>query len=143
MNSHGTGDKLKAYENFLTCGSEFRKFRNGANKEELFLFLSNKLELVDLEDGKEIFSTSGTAVLAKGNTHSMLTCNHEEADTRMLIHMLDTNDATTGLVHTVDTDVIVIFVGLLNQKLLVNPACYMGSIWEWKELPVHTHQWYM
>ena len=83
---------------------------------------------MDLEDGKEIFTTCGTAVLAKGNTHSMATCNHEEADTRMLVHMLDAvaNDAITGLVRTVDTDVIVIFVGMLNCLLLVNPAC---DIW--------------
>ena len=111
-----------------------------------FIFLSKKLELVDFEDGKESFTTCGTAVLAKGNTHSMATCDHEEADTRMLVHMLDAvaNDAITGLVRTVDTDVIVIFVGMLNHLLLVNPACrYMGSIWDWKELPLHTHQWYM
>ena len=83
---------------------------------------------MDLEDGKEIFTTCGTAVLVKGNTHSMATCNHEEADTRMLVHMLDAvaNDAITGLVRTVDTDVIVIFVGMLNCLLLVNPAC---DIW--------------
>ena len=93
-----------------------------------FIFLSKKLELVDFEDGKESFTTCGTAVLANGNTHSMATCDHEEANTRMLVHMLDAvaNDAITGLVRIVDTDVIVIFVGMLNRLLLVNPAC---DIW--------------
>ena len=43
-------------------------------------------------------------------------CNHEEADTRMLIHLQDAlkNGATTCLVRTVDTDVIVIIVGKLH-----------------------------
>ena len=115
-------------------------------KEELFIFLSIKLELVNHEDGKEVFTTCGTAVLAKGYTHSMPTCNHEEADMRMLVHiMLDAvaNGAIISLVHAVDMDIIVSFVGMLNCLLLVNPSCDMGIIWEWKELPVHTHQWYM
>ena len=40
----------------------------------------------------------------------LLAFNHEEADTRMLVHMLDAvaNDAIAGLVWTVDMDVIVI-----------------------------------
>ena len=65
----------------------------------------------------------------------MPTCNHEEVDTRMLVHMLDAvaDDPTTGLVHTVGTDVVVIFVGMLNRLLMINP--YVGDIWEWKEFP--------
>ena len=42
-------------------------------------------------------------------------CNHEEADTRMLIHLLDA--VKCCLIRTVDTDVIVILIGKLHVLL--------------------------
>ena len=41
-------------------------------------------------------------------------CDHEEADTRIALHLYDAvkEDATNILVRTVDTDVIVILVGI-------------------------------
>ena len=43
----------------------------------------------------------------------MQPCDHEEADTRMLVHLQDAlrDGATTCLVRTVDTDVVVILIG--------------------------------
>ena len=51
-------------------------------------------------------------------------CNHEEADTRMLIHLQDDleNGANTCLVRTVDTDAIVIIVEKLHYLREQHPA---------------------
>ena len=55
-------------------------------------------------------------------------CNHEEADTWMLLHLLDAleNGATTCLVCTVDTDVIVIIVGKFHYLRDQHPA---ADVW--------------
>ena len=58
-------------------------------------------------------TTIGTSVASAGGNHHIQACNHEEGDARILIHLQDAlnNGATTCLVHTVDTDVIVIIEG--------------------------------
>ena len=67
-------------------------------------------------------TTIGTSVASADGSHRMQACNHEEAHVRILIHLQDAlnNDVTTCLVHTVDTDIIVIiagkFYGLLQQQ---------------------------
>ena len=51
-------------------------------------------------------TTMSTSVASAGGSHHMQACNHEEADTRILIHLQDAlnNGATTCLVRTVDTE---------------------------------------
>ena len=52
-------------------------------------------------EGKFVVTTTGMSVSVTGDiTNHMQTCNHEEPDTRMLIHLLDflDNVATTCLV---------------------------------------------
>ena len=64
-------------------------------------------------DGKQVFSTSETRVVGTEPSHYMLPCNHEEADTRIMIDMLDAleHGYSTCLVRTADTDVFVILIG--------------------------------
>ena len=59
----------------------------------------------------------------------MQACNHEEADARILIHLQDAlnNDATTCLLCTVDTDVIVIIAGKFYDLLQQQPAADISS----------------
>ena len=47
----------------------------------------------------------------------MLQCDHEEADSRMCVHLKDAldKDGRNILVCTVDTDVIVILIGLFHH----------------------------
>ena len=59
---------------------------DATNKQELFNFLSHKIELMMCRERKQVFTTSGTSVIARGTDHHMELCNHEEADTRMLVH---------------------------------------------------------
>ena len=58
-----------------------------------------------------------------GSAASMPDCNHEEADTRMVVHLrhaLLMEGAITVLVRTADTDVVVILVGKFHDLKAVN-----------------------
>ena len=73
----------------------------------------------------KICVTSGQAVPACGLSVSMDDCNHEEADTRVMVHIRHALEqgAETVLVRTVDTDVMVIQVGLFFDLVTIQPSC--------------------
>ncbi|QQP55395.1 uncharacterized protein LOC103506659, partial [Caligus rogercresseyi] len=99
------------WQNFLRVDS---------NKTELFKFLSTALlEWFDQED-KQLIITDGEAVLSKPllpDLTSFDPCNHEEADSRMLLHT--SHAAKHGhhsiLIRTVDTDVVVLAVSVVQE----------------------------
>ena len=98
------------------------------NKKELFDFLSQKIASAEYPDGKEVFVTSGMGVLTKGTSRQMIPCDHEEADTRLMVHVIDSLNAGCSkcLVRTVDTDVVVILVGKFHHLLTLNLS---AKIW--------------
>ena len=98
------------------------------NKQELFTFLSSKTASSNWPDGKQIFITSGITVSCTDTNHTMLPCNHEEADTRILIHLLDAleHDSPIYLVCTVDMDVVIILIGKFHALHTKYPA---ADIW--------------
>ena len=53
-------------------------------------------------------------------------CDHEEADTRMLVHLQDALDTGTCWVHTVNTDMVIIIIGKFHA-LTVNHLA--ADIW--------------
>lgn len=60
-----------------------------------------------------------------GTERSMTDCNHEEADTRIVVHVvhaIQDPNVSSVLVRTVDTDVVVILVGKLNLFRDINPG---------------------
>ena len=59
------------------------------NKQELFEFLSYKVADWNCPANKHVVITSDSSVIIKGSIRSMELCNHEEADTRLMIHLLD------------------------------------------------------
>ena len=58
----------------------------------------------------------------------MLQCDHEDADTRLVINLQDSllNDCNIYLVRTVDTDVVVILVGMFYHFVAL---CRDVNIW--------------
>ncbi|KAL8586163.1 hypothetical protein ACOMHN_057725 [Nucella lapillus] len=77
------------------------------------------MEWLDQED-KQLFITDGEAVLSKPllpDQTSLAPCNHEEADSRMLLHA--SHAAHHGhhaiFIRTVDTDVVVLVVSLAQE----------------------------
>lgn len=92
--------------------------KDSDNKQELSAFLSEKVATAKFPDGKVVVITSGQNVLIRGMDHSMPDNDHEEADTKILLHLQ--NALQTGscacLVRTVDTDVIVIITGKFRKQ---------------------------
>ena len=66
----------------------------------------------------------GSSVISIGSATAMTDFTHEEADTRVVVHILHAihyEEAKTVLVRTVDTDVLVILVGKLHDLREVQP----------------------
>ena len=82
------------------------------NKVELFSFLATCVTALDA--GKQIISTHHAEVLCtqSRDTSGLAPCTHEEADTRILLHLEDAvkEGYTKVSVRTVDTDVLVLAV---------------------------------
>ncbi|XP_061580540.1 uncharacterized protein LOC133446517 [Cololabis saira] len=90
------------------------------NKTELFEFLSQQVMGLPVEEGKEVYTTHGKMVLcspAHCDVTSLTPCTHEEADTRLLLHVTDA--VQKGLkkvtIRTVDTDVVVLAIALFRK----------------------------
>ena len=77
---------------------------------------------------KAVYVTSEQGVVSIGDNSAMQNCNHEEADTSIVVHVLHalTHGAKTILVRTVDTDVVVILAGTFHDLVATQP---LASIW--------------
>ena len=121
--------------------------RDPANQTELFGFLSSKVASISVPAGKALhitsgkwyilhsgtglivcvfkchfitFALSGQSVTSCGSAATLMSpCNHEEADTRIVIHVIQAlqSGCTSVLVRTVDTDVVVILVGKFGRLI--------------------------
>ena len=114
--------------------------RNPKNKEELFSYLST--EVVAATFTQQVYITSGTEV--SGNGPQMTSCWHEEADTRMVVHILHVleSDYKAIQIRSVDTDVLVIFIGKFHQILErypdANISVALGFGKDFKIYPLNT-----
>lgn len=111
--------------------SEWKKFLSvGKNKENLLGFLSSQWSCVDpihLPRNLAIYVGQNTTCVSLKNVNKSivvdriesLCCDHEEADTRMLLHAKHASEEGfhSVAIRTPDTDVIVILVGLQSQIL--------------------------
>ena len=109
---------------------------------ELFTFLSEKIASTAWPDGYEVFSTSDTRVVGTEPSHSMLPCNHEEADTRIMIHLLDALERgySTRLVRTVDTDVVVILIGISMPCSPSSYCRYLDRFWHCTKVHMSSYE---
>ena len=103
--------------------------RDPSNKTELFSFLTSKVAKSNFPPNKAVYVTSGESVISVGQTSSVMAdCNHEEADTRVVVHILHTleHGIKTIVVHTVDGNVIVILTGVFFELIANN---LLADIW--------------
>ena len=89
--------------------------RVDASNKELLGFLVEQIPPVDFGDGKHVITTKGEQVLCsplRFDTSSLTPCNHEEADTRIMVHAADASKAghKSILIRTVDNDVVIICI---------------------------------
>ena len=84
--------------------------RVGENKKELFRFSAAMCSTVDCFDNKVILSHDQSVVSKpNGDIGNLSPCTHEEADSRIFVHYLDSvrEGNKRPLICTVDTDVVV------------------------------------
>ena len=96
------------------------------NKKELFNFLAVQVTTCPLSN--QVYATYDTKVLSNTATSSMPECTHEEADTRLVVHMMSAlqEGNRSILIRTVDTDVVVILLGKYSDILSTYPD---AEIW--------------
>ena len=97
-------------------------------QSELFAFLTSKVAQFSWPPDKAVYVTPEQGVVSIGDNSAMQNCNHEEADTRIVVHVLHalTHGAKTILVRTVDTDVVVILAGTFHDLVATQP---LADIW--------------
>ena len=92
--------------------------RDSENKDELNTFLAEGITAHSYSSGKQVFVTHHEHVLTNASALSNMTdCSHEEADTRMMVHLDHAlaNGAQSVAIDRGDMDVLVILLGCYHQ----------------------------
>ena len=95
------------------------------NSRIIIEFIFNQVNMLNTV---YILLALGESVISLGCDEDMLDCNHEEADSRILVHVQDAfaHGAKSVEVRTVDTDVVVILIGKYHCLQIVQPK---ADIW--------------
>ena len=109
---------------------------------ELFRILAEHIPLVDFGLYKQVIITKGEQVLISPSTceiQGLAPCNHEEADTRMLVHVSSAAQAghRKVAIRAVDTDVIVICIDTIQSLLNTELWILYGTDINLKSFAIH------
>ena len=102
-----TGCIPRNWSSFLRCTE---------NKKELFPFLSKIV--INKISSKLVFATDNDKVICNNTLplDEVSPCNHEEADTRIFVHLLHaSNNLSSFIIKTVDTDIVVLAVTFFSK----------------------------
>ena len=124
----GKGVRRKVSGETKLPGNWVDFLRDSMNKKELFAFLTSKVAQFSWPPDKAVYVTSEQGVVSIGDNSAMQNCNHEEVDTRIVVHVLHalTHGAKTILVRTVDNDVVVTLAGTFHDLVATQP---LADIW--------------
>eukprot|EP00794_Sanderia_malayensis_P013119 gene13119-14467_t len=124
----GEGSRKRVKDNYIVPANWNSFLRHSGNKTELFSYLAN-FSHQNLKNGEKSFAiTIGSEVLTlpPQDTSIISPCNHEEADSRMYLHLYDAitrQNMQNAVIKTVDTDVMVLGVAAVvrirNLKLYI------------------------
>ena len=109
-----------------------RFLKNESNKQSLFQYIATYAQSVDISENKQLVVTCRDSVLtnpdSKALNESLSPCDHEEADTRMILHMKQIFDdsASSVILRTVDTDVVVLAIAASAQHEEKNIYVHFG-----------------
>lgn len=110
------------------------------NKDELFKLLASKVVLLEVPEGKEIYTTHGESVLSatkRTDLGVLAPCTHEEADTR-LVHDLDASRGHRRVrIRSNDTDVVVLAISVVSILQADEVWVTHGSGKNVQNIPVH------
>lgn len=140
--NRGTGARRRVLPK-VKLPSNWQNFlRNDENKDELFQFLAHASISEDVGD-KVILSTIHESVISSNpglNLDNLQPCSHEEADTRILLHVKDAMNSGYKdiMIRTVDTDVVVIAIAHFRDvEKIENMWIAFGTGKEFRYIPVH------
>ena len=110
------------------------------NKTELFKLLNRELVASATAEKSLVVTNGDTALCTPTQDMTNLTpCNHEEADSRIMVHVADA--IMLGfqkiLVRTVDTDVVVLAVAVLPQLGRAELWIAFGTGKNFRYIPAH------
>ncbi len=113
-----------------------------SNKAELFEYLAEYC-IKELHHEKVFITTIGTSVVSSDphtDTSGMSPCNHEEADTRIMVHIADCvkQGSEKIAIRTTDTDVVVLAVSVLCQIELDELWLSFGTGKSFRYIAAHT-----
>ena len=99
--------------------------------------------MLKIPEGKKVFSTHGESVLSSDDTadvSALEPCSQEEADTRMMIHVIDASlhGYRRIKIRSNDTDVVVLAVFIAPLLQLDELWVSHGSCKQIRNLPAHT-----
>lgn len=126
-------------------GKEWQAFlKVNENKEELFRYLSEEMVKTSTNSNYHFISTKGEFVLSNKpvDLSRINPSDHEEADTRMILHLYDavTDGHETAFLRTVDSDVVILCIrfyhtlhGLGLKELWIG----FGAGKHYKDIPIH------
>ena len=139
--NRGGGMRISVLKDTLIC-KDFQKFRrNDTNKTKLFKMIAEAVIQI-LETLATIVATIGSKIVSNSSLEKLNIepCNHEEADTRLLLHVLD--GANSGIkkvsIITVDMGIVVIALRHFYTLNLEELWIKFGVDKYRRYIPIHT-----
>ena len=135
----GKGTKWKVRGSVPIPSNWTQFLRVDENKEQLFLFLATQIPLI--HSNKVVISTHGKSVVSNQdiNMDYLSPCDHEEADSKMFIHLADAvkqgHERVT--IKTVDTDVVILAVSAVSKLNIHELWVAFGSGGHLRYVPAH------
>ncbi|KAK3910837.1 Protein dachsous [Frankliniella fusca] len=115
----GHGDRFQVNSTTSIPHSWPNFLRDSNNKKQLFSLLAKSLQSLFIP-GVEVYSTTDSDVVCSSSAADLSfisPCNHEEADSRMILHVADASrkGLKTCMIRTSDSDVLVLAVAYAKQ----------------------------
>ena len=127
----GKGVRRKVFGKTKLPGNWMDFLRDSVNKKELFAFLTSKDAQFSWPPAKAVYVTSGQAVVCIGDSIPMQNCNHEEADTRIVVHVLHAlNQGEQTICVRLSTQM------LLSSLLAHSMICLRLNLWSTSGWPL-------
>src|SRR6218665_425874 len=116
--------------------------RNDDNKTALFTFLAQRVSRMPKDLDKHVVVTLDTTVLttmANYDIAQLSPCTHEEADTRIFLHVADLVRAGNSkiVIKTVDTDVVVLAIAFQQKIACLELWVALGTGQNLRYIPAH------
>ncbi len=141
--NRGTGIRKRVEPKAKLPGNWQSFLRVDDNKTELFDYLGQSL-MENPVDGNELYSTSRQNIhysSDREDTSGLAPCSHEEADSRIMLHVADQvgQGYTKISVRTVDTDIVILSVATARKLMpeLSELWVAFGTAKSFRYLPTH------